>query len=165
MNAVIVMGVSGSGKTSVGRACAARLGWPFLDGDDFHTASAKAKMARGEGLSDEDRWPWLACLCEEIDIRPGGVVLACSALKRRYRDVLRGPGVRFVYLRVPLALLEARLSHRPGHYAGLSLLPSQLAALEEPAPDEGALTLEVQAADTPEMLAGQAVAGLEEPRS
>ncbi|ULH15042.1 gluconokinase [Deinococcus sp. KNUC1210] len=157
MNAVIVMGVSGSGKSTVGQRTAERLDWPFLDADDFHTPEARAKMARGEGLNDADRLPWLARLKAELDARPAGVVLACSALKRHYRDVLAGPGVQFVYLRVPRSLLETRLTARQQHYAGLSLLPSQLAALEEPAPDEGALTLDVQPEDTAGDLAQRAL--------
>ncbi|WP_425146044.1 gluconokinase [Deinococcus sp.] len=157
IQALIVMGVSGSGKTSVGRELAAALGWAFLDADDVHSAEAKAKMARGEGLSDADRWPWLERLRAELEAKVGsgrttGAVLACSALKRRYRDVLRLEGVYFVYLRLPCALLETRLRARPGHYAGPSLLSSQLAALEEPSPDEGALTLEVGPDDSVQSL-------------
>ena len=162
MRALIVMGVSGSGKTSLGARLAAQLGWPFLDGDAFHTPAARARMAEGQGLSDADRAPWLARLAHELAAQPGGVVLACSALRRRYRVQLGlgTAGVRFVYLRVPAALLHARLQARPQHYAGPALLASQLAALEEPGPAEGVLTLEVTAQDTLEALAARALAGL-----
>ncbi len=149
------MGVTGSGKTSTGEALAARLGVRFVDADDQHSPEAKAKMARGEGLTDADRAPWLARL-RDLLATEGPVVLACSALKRTYRDTLRVPGVRFVYLQVPQALLNERLSHRRGHYAKANLLPSQLVTLEEPALDEGVLTLPVGAQDTPDDLAARA---------
>lgn len=155
------MGVTGSGKTSVGELLARDLGWTFADADDYHTPEAKAKMARGEGLTDADRAPWLARLHALLAGQPH-TVLACSALKRAYRDALCVPGLRFVYLRVPEALLEQHLAGRQGHYATASLLPSQFAALQEPTPDEGALTLEVGLQDTPERLAARARAWLEE---
>lgn len=154
------MGVTGSGKTSVGERLAHDLSWAFADADDFHSPQAKAKMARGEGLTDADRAPWLARLHELLAGQPH-TVLACSALKRSYRDALRVPGLRFVYLRVPHSLLEQHLAGRRGHYATASLLPSQFAALEEPTPDEGALTLEVGPQDTPAILAGRAQRWLE----
>ncbi|SMB95203.1 gluconokinase [Deinococcus hopiensis KR-140] len=151
------MGVAGSGKTAVGQAVAARTGWPFLDGDDFHTPEARARMAVGEGLRDADRWPWLVRLCGQLESR-ADVVLACSALKWTYRDALRGEGVRFVFLNVPEALLRLRLEHRAGHYAHANLLPSQLATLQVPGPDElDVLTLSVTFADSPEELAGRAL--------
>lgn len=150
----MIMGVSGSGKTTVGEALATRLGWVFLDADDFHTPAAKAKMAAGEGLTDADRAPWLARLREALQTQPGGVVLACSALRAAYRDALRAPGVHFAYLRVPRAVLEDRLQHRT-HYAGVSLLPSQLDTLEEPAGEADTVTLDVQRSDAPDQLAGR----------
>lgn len=157
---VVIMGVSGSGKTSVGRALAARLGWTFDDADDFHTPEAKAKMARGEGLTDADRAPWLDQL-RALLAADQPVVLACSALKRTYREQLGAPRVRFAYLRVPVAVLRERLASRHHHYAGVGLLDSQLATLEEPAPIEHALTLDVGPAETPEHLAAQIAAWLQ----
>ncbi len=134
------MGVSGAGKTTVGRALAQALGWEFYDADDYHTPEHVAKMHRGEGLTDEDRRPWLAALCDMIAGIAHGhrhAVLACSALKQWYRTALIPadvePGaVRFVYLDVPIEVLRDRLSDRADHYATPALLPSQLATLEPP---------------------------------
>lgn len=161
--AVVIMGVSGSGKTTLGQALAARLGWPFLDADDYHTPAARARMQRGEGLTGAERAPWLARLHAELHAHPGGVVLACSALRARYRQALGEPGgARFVYLRVPAALLRARLSARQGHhYAGPALLPSQLETLEEPSTGERALVLEVDEQTTPDALVRAVVRWLE----
>lgn len=132
---LIVMGVAGSGKSTVGRLLADRLGWPFFDGDDFHPAGNVEKMRRGIPLSDADRLPWLERLAELIRQRGGSAVLACSALKESYRRILSGgdPRARFVYLRADPALLAARLERRTGHFFARTLLESQLAALEEPA--------------------------------
>ena len=150
---LILMGVSGSGKTTLGQALAACTGWPFLDGDDFHTAQARAKMAGGEGLSDADRQPWLRQLRAELRRRPT-VILACSSLRRRYRDMLRVPGARFVYLEVPPTTLVARLNSRGGHYAHADLLPSQLETLERPGPEEAdVLSLHITPQDSPADLA------------
>lgn len=158
---LVVMGVAGSGKTALGHELSARLDCPFLDADDFHTPEARARMAAGEGLTDDDRAPWLLRLRSELEARPR-VVLACSALRRSYREALRLPGVRFVFLDVPEVLLRARLEERTGHYAGLSLLPSQLAALEAPGPDEGdVLVLEVTAESSPVGLADRVLEHLE----
>lgn len=133
----VLMGVSGSGKTTVGQALAVRLGWEFLDADDFHPPANREKMARGVPLDDTDREPWLDALAAVLrERRESGrsVVLACSALKETYRDRLRvGPDVRFVYLKGDFALLRRRLASRHGHYFGPDLLASQLATLEEPA--------------------------------
>ena len=131
---LIVMGVAGSGKSTVGRLLAERLGWPFLDGDDFHPPENVEKMRRGIPLSDADRLPWLEHLRKLVS-RSGSAVLACSALKESYRQILRGddPRVRFVYLRADPALLASRLENRTGHFFARTLLDSQLAALEEPA--------------------------------
>ncbi|WP_226342425.1 gluconokinase [Deinococcus sp. AJ005] len=145
---LILMGVSGSGKTTLGEALAARTGWPFLDGDDFHTPEAKAKMAAGLGLSDEDRQPWLERLRAELLARPE-VILACSSLRHSYRDVLRVPDARFVFLNVAQSLLLERLQERGGHYAHADLLPSQLQTLEPPDRGEAdVLTLHVTAQDS-----------------
>jgi gluconokinase len=134
---VIVMGVAGSGKTTIGQLLAASIGCAFVDADDYHSDASKSKMSRGEPLTDEDRAPWLAALRDVIAgtlARGGCAVLACSALKQRYREILRVDPARvpLVYLRAHAALLEERLRHRFGHYAKVSLLDSQLAALEEP---------------------------------
>lgn len=118
-------------------------------------------MARGQALTDADRAPWLARLRSELEARPA-VVLACSALRRAYRDALRLPELSFLFLNVPESLLRARLEVRAGHYADGALLPSQLATLELPGPDEGdVLTLEVTATDTPADLARRALAALD----
>lgn len=135
---VIVMGVSGAGKTTVGRRLAARLGWAFVDADDHHDAAAIEKMSRGEGLSDTDRAPWLDRLAALVAdrVRHGPpTVLACSALKATYRERLQGgsPAVAVVWLDVPADALRQRLTEREGHSVGPDLLPSQLAVLEPPA--------------------------------
>jgi gluconokinase len=133
---VVVMGVSGSGKSTVGEALAASLGWPYLDADDFHPESNVARMRAGIPLTDEDRWPWLDRLAAEmtaIDGRGASAVLGCSALKQAYRDRLLGAGdVRIAYLKGDRATIEPRLAARAGHYMPPSLLASQFAALEEP---------------------------------
>ncbi|MEX1829610.1 gluconokinase [Luteibacter sp. CQ10] len=133
----IVMGVSGSGKSTIGEGLAQRLGVPFVDGDHLHPQANRDKMARGLPLDDADRQPWLEAIVAEMQ-RHDGLVLACSALKRRYRDFLRQgrDDVRFVYLRGSRELLADRLAHRSGHFFDPALLDSQLATLEEPSRDE-----------------------------
>lgn len=145
--AVVIGGVSGSGKTSVGRALAERLGWDYVEADDHHGAENKAKMARGEPLTDDDRAPWLASLRRAMDASLGDgrpVVVTCSALRRRYRDVLVGgrPDAALVLLHAPEATLAARLGGRSGHFFDPRLLASQLATLELPAPDEDVRVLD-----------------------
>jgi gluconokinase len=134
---VVLMGVCGCGKTTVGRTLAEELGWPFLDADDFHPAANVAKMRAGTALTDDDRWPWLDRLAAEmaaINARGAHAVLACSALKQSYRDRLARAGdVRFFHLKGDRATIAPRLAARPGHYMPASLLDSQLATLEEPA--------------------------------
>ena len=135
------MGVSGCGKTAVGRAVAQQWGADFQDADDWHTPDAVAKMAAGHPLTDEDRAPWLGRLREKVIATTpaeGRTVLACSALRRRYREALRAglDGVQFVYLAGSKALIAARMAARTGHYMPTSLLDSQFAALEIPGPDE-----------------------------
>lgn len=135
------MGVSGSGKTTVGRLLAAELGLPFADADDYHPPANVAKMAGGQPLTDADRWPWLDALGQVLakaDRNRRGLVLACSALRRSYRERLRAAlphpdALRVVYLRVPRTELLRRLTGRPGHFFPPELLDSQLATLEEPA--------------------------------
>ena len=144
---VVVMGVSGCGKSSVGAAMGALLDIPYIDGDDLHPAENVAKMAAGVALTDADRWPWLdrvaAVLAEQAP-----VIVGCSALKRAYRDRIRagaGGPVRFVHLAGSRAVIGARMAARTGHYMPASLLDSQFAALEPPGPDEEAITLDVAA--------------------
>ena len=144
IDALVVMGVSGSGKTTVGSALAQRLGWTFLDADDLHPPANIAAMAAGHPLTDAERAPWLDAVAEWVQgHRP--CVVACSALRRRYRDVLRGDGVLFVYLEADPALLAARLGRRTGHFMPPSLLGSQLDTLEPPGPDEASVTVEASA--------------------
>jgi carbohydrate kinase (thermoresistant glucokinase family) len=130
---IVLMGVAGSGKTTIGRLVAARLDAPFVDADDFHSADAIAAMHAGHPLDDAERAPWLERVRDAVRAEGDGpVVLACSALKRAYRDVLRDgvPGLTFVDLDVDADTLARRLAARTGHYAGADLLPSQLATLE-----------------------------------
>jgi len=157
---LLVMGVSGAGKTTVGRLLAASLGWEFVDADAFHPPQNREKMGRGIPLDEADRAPWLAALAAAIDgwlaeRRP--VVLACSALRRSYRRILlRDPGeMKVIYLEGDPALLRARLEQRAGHFAGSALLESQLETLEEP---DDALTVDVAA--PPEALVQAIRAGL-----
>lgn len=163
---VVVMGVAGAGKTTVGQALAADLGWPFADADAFHSPASLAKMSAGIPLTDADRAPWLdrlaAWIAERLASGQTGV-LACSALKKDYRRHLSGgrDEVLFVYLKADPALLADRLLHRQGHFAKVSLLESQLATLEEP---QGALV--VDASQTPgEIVRGVREAVLEAPRA
>lgn len=133
----VIIGPSGAGKTTVGRVLAAELEWRFLDADDLHPPDNIAKMREGKGLSAEDREPWLRAVRTEIDAaRATGesLVVACSALKEEHRALLGAglPDVRFAYLRADPEVLADRLRERTGHFAGPTLLPSQLATLEEP---------------------------------
>lgn len=134
---VVVMGVTGCGKSTVGAALARRLGWRFLDADDFHPPANVAKMAAGVPLTDDDRWPWLDRLAAElraIEAGGGHVVLACSALRELYRSRIAAAGeVRFVHLRGDLRTIAARLATRKHRYMPASLLESQFATLEPPA--------------------------------
>lgn len=142
---IITMGVSGSGKTTIGRCLATVLGWPFYDGDDFHPQANVDKMAQGMPLTDADREPWLQAMHEHIAtlIRRGeNAVLACSALKRAYRRQIVGTlkQVHFVYLRGSFDLIQSRLAARQGHFMPSDLLASQFDTLEEP---EHAVTVDV----------------------
>lgn len=145
---VVVMGVCGAGKSTVGRALAARLGCAFAEGDAFHPKENVAKMAAGEPLTDADRAPWLDALADHLDgwqTAGQNGVLACSALKRAYREVLAAPApaLRFLYLKGAPELLRARLAARRDHYMPPTLLDSQLATLEEPGLDENAIVLTI----------------------
>ncbi|HEY4688526.1 MAG TPA: gluconokinase [Anaerolineae bacterium] len=158
---IIVMGVSGSGKTTVGRLLAQRLGWPFYDGDDFHPAANIAKMRSGIPLTDEDRANWLTTLADLLRslIADGrSAVLACSALRRAYRDQLRvaSTAVQFVYLKGSYDLIVERMSSRSTHYMKPNMLASQFAALEEPRGD--ALTVDITL--PPEEIVDQVVRAL-----
>lgn len=142
------MGVAGSGKSSIGAALAARHGWPFLEGDDLHPPANVARMASGLPLTDADRGEWLAAIARHIADADGagaGLVVACSALKRRYRDQLSAASARvlFLFLTGDKALIASRMAHRAGHFMPLSLIDSQFEALEAPQPDEHALTLPI----------------------
>lgn len=148
--ALIVMGVSGAGKSTVAEALSARLGWRCEDGDRFHPASNVAKMSAGEPLTDEDRWPWLKAIADEIDRLCGKrqhAVVACSALRRAYRDVLLHgrDDVRIVFLDGTKEVIAARLAARKGHFMPPGLLDSQFRTLERPAPEEGAVTVSIDA--------------------
>lgn len=146
VSVLVIMGVSGSGKTTIGVLLAGRLGWPYAEADTFHSAANVAKMAAGHPLGDEDRWPWLRSIAAWIDERIAkgehGVV-SCSALKRRYRDVLRRPEARLVYLRGSRELIAPRIASRKGHYFKPGMLDSQFAALEEPSADEDVIAVGV----------------------
>jgi gluconokinase len=148
--ALIVMGVSGSGKSTVGQALARRLGLRFEDGDKFHPASNVAKMHAGIPLTDDDRWPWLKAIADEIDRSCQArepVVIACSALKRAYREILvHGRGdTRIVYLRGDQPLIARRLALRKDHFMPPGLLTSQFQTLEPPDHDEGVVTVSIDA--------------------
>ncbi len=151
---VIVMGVVGAGKTTVGKLLADELGWEFADADDFHPASNVEKIRQGIPLTDEDRAPWLQLLHDAISrwiAARNNVVLACSALKRAYRQILHpGSEVHFVYLKGPATLIGQRLHSRQGHFANEQILASQLEDLEEPA---DATTIDIAA--TPEEIVRQ----------
>jgi gluconokinase len=139
--AVVVMGVSGCGKSAVANGVAQHFAWRAVDGDDLHSPDAVAKMRAGTPLTDADRWPWLDRVGATLaDTAHGGsgTVVACSALRRTYRDRLRSacPGVRFVFLDGDAALIATRMGQRQGHYMPTTLLTSQLNALERPGPDE-----------------------------
>lgn len=139
---IVVMGVSGAGKSAVGQGLAAILGVPFCEGDALHPPANIARMAAGTPLTDADRAPWLDSVAAWLAEHPTGVA-TCSALRRSYRDRLRGPAptTRFVLLDVPEPVLRTRMLHRPGHFMPASLLDSQLATLERPGADEAAIVV------------------------
>jgi gluconokinase len=142
---LVVMGVSGSGKSTVGAALARRLGVPFADGDDFHPPANRAKMSAGVALDDGDRHPWLDAVGQWLAAHPDGGVMACSALTRKYRDRLRRAAfsVRFVHLAGSREVIAHRQSGRVGHFMPASLLASQFATLEPLQPDEPGVVVDV----------------------
>lgn len=162
---LVVMGPSGTGKTSVAQALGAATGWVVQEGDDLHPEANRAKMAAGHPLDDADRWPWLRRVAEWIGEQEAAgqdAVVTCSALKSSYRDLLRDghPSVRFVALLVPRATLEARLTARKGHFMPASLLDSQLATFEMLGPGERGIV--VAASSTPDEIARETLEHLEE---
>ena len=160
---IIVMGVSGSGKTTVARGIATAMGWEFAEGDAFHPEANIAKMSSGQPRTDEDRWPWLRAIGSWIDShdRSGtSAVITCSALKQVYRDILREgrPTVRFVHVTADPELIEDRMEHHQGHFMPASLLPSQLTTLEKLQTDEPGLA--VSAAGKPDDVLRRALSAL-----
>ena len=146
MSVLILMGVSGCGKSTVAAQLAGRLGWPFAEGDDMHPAENVAKMHAGHPLTDDDRWPWLGRIAAWIDEQVAAgrsAIVTCSALKRSYRDVLRRDEVTFVYLHGEYDQIARRLAARQGHFMPPELLASQFADLEPPAPDEQAIRVDI----------------------
>ncbi|MEI8264484.1 MAG: gluconokinase [Betaproteobacteria bacterium] len=160
---VVVMGVSGCGKSTVGRLLAQQLGVAFIEGDELHPPRNVALMASGTSLTDEDRVDWLASVGSTLARTQGGAVASCSALRRRYRDQLRHsvPDLVFIHLHGPRELLAQRLAQRKGHYMPASLLDSQLQTLEPPSADESALTFDID--ETPQKLAQRAAQILAQP--
>lgn len=164
---LVLMGVSGSGKSSVGAMLSRITGLPYRDGDDLHPARNVEKMRSGEALTDDDRWPWLDLCGQALRDATGGLILGCSALRRVYRDRLRAsaglPGLAFVHLTGPEPLLRARMSARQGHYMPPALLQSQLRTLEPPAVDEHAITVSI---DQPlDALGAEIMAAFDLPRT
>ncbi len=159
---LVIMGVSGAGKSTVGTLIAQRLGLSFRDADEFHPPANIAKMSAGLPLTDDDRWPWLDAIGAHLAAhRASGAVVTCSALKRAYRDRLRGaaPGLRFIHLHGAQALIAERQAARQGHFMPPSLVASQFATLEAPDAEADVVMLDVAAA--PETLAEAALAALE----
>jgi gluconokinase len=150
---LVLMGVSGCGKSTVAGLLAGRLGWDFEEGDDLHPPANVDKMASGHPLDDEDRWPWLAKVAQWIaeHTRAGRAgIITCSALKKSYRDVLRGEHVVFVYLAGTREQIARRLATRHGHYMPESLLDSQFDVLEPPTPEENSITIDIASSSADE---------------
>lgn len=161
---IVVMGVSGCGKSTVGLLLARACGVPYIEGDDLHCAENVERMRSGTPLTDEQRRDWLELIAQRLaqaHAQSAGVVVSCSALKRAYRDVLRrgAPNLRLVHLHGEPTLLARRTAQRVGHYMPASLLGSQLAILEPPGPDEHALAFDVD--EAPEVVVGQILARLQ----
>jgi len=160
----IVMGVSGSGKTTIAAGVGQRMGWRLLEGDDFHPPDNVAKMAAGTPLTDADRWPWLRAIAAELDAltaRGESAIVACSALKRAYRDVLIGARreADLIYLQGSRDLIASRMAGRKGHFMPGVLLDSQFATLEEPGPDERPIVVPVT--PPPDSIVDEVVAKLQ----
>jgi gluconokinase len=157
---IVVMGIAGSGKTTIARILAERLGWTFAEADHFHSPANVAKMAAGTPLTDQDRWPWLESLVAWIDGNPGDAVITCSALRRAYRDVLRHANakVRFLHLRGTIDTIGGRIAARTSHFMPATLLDSQVATLEPLEMDEDGVVVNVSS--TPERIADQALEAL-----
>jgi gluconokinase len=146
--ALVVMGVSSSGKSTIAKALAERLGWRFADGDDFHPKANVEKQRQGQPLTDDDRWPWLQSIADEIDRATASgekIVIACSALKRAYRDLLLHgrDDIRIVYLNGSRELIAKRMAARKNHFMPPTLLDSQFRTLEVPGPDERPITVSI----------------------
>lgn len=158
--AVVVMGVAGSGKTTIAEMLAAHLGWPLAEADDFHSPANVARMSAGLPLTDDDRAPWLLSLRDWITSERKDVVITCSALRRRYRDVLQEADerVRFLHLHGTPAMLAERMGARAGHFMPPALLTSQLATLEPLEPDEDGVTVDISG--TPGAITERAAATL-----
>ena len=160
---IIVMGVSGSGKSTVAKGISAVMGWEFAEGDDFHSEANVAKMRSGQALTDEDRWPWLESIGSWISAKEAAgesAVVTCSALRRAYRDLLRRgrPHVRFLHVIAPAEVIRDRMEHRAGHYMPASLLPSQIATLEPLEADESGTSVTNEG--TPAQVLDRALAAL-----
>lgn len=143
---IVLMGVAGCGKSSVGLALAPHLNSVYLDGDDLHPPANIAKMSRGQPLADDDRWPWLDLVGNRLRQQKGPIIIGCSALRRAYRDRIRqaaGGAVTFIHLNGSRAVIERRMSARAGHFMPVALLDSQFATLEAPSPDEPAISVEI----------------------
>ena len=144
MHSIVIMGVSGCGKSSLGEAVAQATGLPLVEGDHHHSPANRDKMARGIALTDADRADWLATLADQLQARPDGAIVTCSALKRAYRDRLRqaAPGLRFVFLEIGKVDAQARVSARASHFFSTSLVDNQFATLESPVGEAGVLRLD-----------------------
>lgn len=141
---IVIMGVAGCGKSSLGQLVAQATGLPLVEGDDFHSAQSRSKMSQGIALTDADREGWLDTLCDQLRLQPAGVVLTCSALKKTYRDHLRqaSPGLRFAFLQISREEAQARVGSRDAHFFSTTLVDSQFATLQVPTGEPGVLTLD-----------------------
>ncbi len=141
---IVIMGVAGCGKSSLGQLVAQATGLPLVEGDDFHSAQSRSKMSQGIALTDADREGWLDTLCDQLRQQPAGVVLTCSALKKAYRDHLRqaSPGLRFAFLQISREEAQARVGSRDAHFFSTTLVDSQFATLQVPTGEPGVLTLD-----------------------
>ena len=147
-SSIVIMGVAGCGKSSLGSLVAQALHWPLVEGDDFHSPESRQKMSQGIALTDDDRAGWLDRLCAQLRQHPGGIVLTCSALKQAYRDRLRqaSPGLRFVFLQISREDAQVRVGSRgEAHFFSSNLVDSQFATLQVPIGEPGVLTLDPMA--------------------